>query len=51
MERAAVDRLERLIDREMKTRFPAGGIRRVAVLQHDDDPAIEPDELLVRVFI
>ena len=51
MERAAVDRLERLIDREMKTRFPAGGIRRVAVLQHDDDPAIEPGELTVRLFI
>ena len=51
MERAAVERLERLIDREVKVRFPAGGVRRVAVLRHSDDPAIEPGELLVRLFI
>jgi hypothetical protein len=51
MERAAVERLERLIDREVKARFLAGGVRRVAVLQHSDDPAIEPGELLVRLFV
>jgi Peptidase family S41/N-terminal domain of Peptidase_S41 in eukaryotic IRBP len=51
VERAAVERLERLIDRELKARFPAGAVRRVAVLQHGDDPAIEPGELLVRLFI
>jgi Peptidase family S41/N-terminal domain of Peptidase_S41 in eukaryotic IRBP len=51
VEQAAVERLERLIDREVKARFPAGGVRRVVVLQHDDDPAIEPGELLVRLFI
>jgi Peptidase family S41/N-terminal domain of Peptidase_S41 in eukaryotic IRBP len=51
VERAAVERLQRLIDREVKARFPAGGVRRVAVLQHSDDPAIEPGELLVRLFI
>lgn len=45
------DRLERLIDREVKARFSAGAVRRVAVLQHGDDPVIEPGELLVRVFI
>jgi Peptidase family S41/N-terminal domain of Peptidase_S41 in eukaryotic IRBP len=51
VEQAAVERLERLIDREVKARFPAGGVRRVAVLQRSDDPAIEPGELLVRLFI
>jgi N-terminal domain of Peptidase_S41 in eukaryotic IRBP len=51
VEQAAVERLERLIDREVKARFLAGGVRRVAVLQHGDDPAIEPGELTVRLFI
>ena len=51
MERAAMDRIEHEIDRELKARFPAGAVRRVALLQHGDDPAIEPGELLVRVFI
>jgi Peptidase family S41/N-terminal domain of Peptidase_S41 in eukaryotic IRBP len=51
VERAAVQHLERVIDRELKARFPAGAVRRVAVLQHSDDPAIEPGELLVRLFI
>jgi len=51
VEQAAADRLERLIDREVKARFPAGGIWRVAVLRHGDDPAVEPGELTVRLFV
>ena len=51
MERPVKDRLERMIDREVKARFTPGAVRRVALLQHDDDPAVGPDELLVRVFI
>jgi hypothetical protein len=43
--------MERMIDREVKARFPAGTVRRVALLRHGDDPVIEPGELLVRVFI
>ena len=50
MEQAEVTRLERLIDREVKARFTPGTVRRVTLLQHGDDPAIGPDELLVRVF-
>ena len=50
MEQAEVTRLEQLIDREVKARFTPGAVRRVALLQHGDDPAIGPDELLVRVF-
>src|SRR6516162_7088972 len=44
-------RLEREINSEVKARWPAGMVRRVAVLQHGDDPAIEPDALLIRVFV
>lgn len=44
-------RLEREINSEVKARWPAGVVRRVAVLQHGDDPAIEPDGLLIRVFV
>jgi len=44
-------RLEREINSEVKARWPAGAVRRVAVLQHGDDPAIEPDGLLIRVFV
>jgi len=44
-------RLEREINIEVKARWPAGVVRRVTVLQHGDDSAIEPDELLVRVFV
>jgi Peptidase family S41/N-terminal domain of Peptidase_S41 in eukaryotic IRBP len=51
VERAAMDRIEHQIDREVKARFPDGAVRRVALLRHGDDPRIEPGELLVRVFI
>jgi Peptidase family S41/N-terminal domain of Peptidase_S41 in eukaryotic IRBP len=51
VEQAEMRRLERVIDREAKTRFPAGVVRRVALLGYGDDPEIEPDELLVRVFV
>ena len=51
MDRAARERTEHLIDREVKARFPAGSVRRVAVLLHGDDPVIEPEELLVRIYI
>ena len=44
-------RLEREINSEVKARWPAGMVRRVAVLQHGDDPAIEPDGLLIRIFV
>jgi len=43
--------LERDIDSEVKARFPAGTVRRVTLLHEGDDPAIEPEELVVRVFV
>ena len=51
MERTELDQLERVVDHEIRTRFPRDAVQRVVVLQHGDDPVIEPGELLVRVFI
>ena len=51
MERAEQDQLERVINHELKERFAAGSVQRAALLQHGDDPAIGPGELMVRVFV
>jgi hypothetical protein len=51
LEWTAAQRIERRIDHEVRARFPDGAVRRVVLLQHGDDPVIEPGELLVRVFI
>ena len=51
MERAGQAMVERVINHEMQERFSAGAVRRAVLLQHDDDPAIEPGQLLVRVFV
>jgi hypothetical protein len=44
-------RLERQANEEILSRFPAGAVQRVALLQEADDPRIGPEELLVRVFV
>jgi Peptidase family S41/N-terminal domain of Peptidase_S41 in eukaryotic IRBP len=44
-------RLERQVNHEILTRFPAGAVHRVALLQEGDDPQLDADELLVRVFV
>jgi hypothetical protein len=51
VDRAEAEHLERLIEREVRAGFLAGAVTRVALLQHGGDPSIEPDELLVRVFV
>jgi hypothetical protein len=51
VERTALRRLERMIDREMRARFLPGSVQRVAVLGSGDETEIGPDELLVRVFV
>jgi hypothetical protein len=43
--------LERRVNEEILTRFPAGAVQRVALLQDSDDAQIGPEELLVRVFV
>jgi len=51
MERAEQAVVERVINHEMQERFSAGAVQRAVLLQHGDDPAIEPGQLLVRVFV
>ena len=46
MDRAELDRIERMIDREVKARFLPGTVQRATLQQGDGD-----DELLVRVFV
>jgi hypothetical protein len=47
VEQTELERMDRMIDSEMKLRFPAGAVQRATVLQPGDDP----DELLIRVFV
>jgi hypothetical protein len=51
VEQAALEQVQQLIDTEVRARFPGGGIDRVAVLQYGDEPAVEPGELAVRIFV
>jgi len=51
MDQAEQAMVERVINHEMQERFGAGAVRRAVLLQHGDDPAIEPGQLLVRVFV
>jgi hypothetical protein len=51
LDRAVLEQLQTGIDEQVKAHFPDGGVRRVALLQRDDDPSVEPGDLLVRVFI
>jgi hypothetical protein len=45
------EQLQSRLDEQVKAYFPDGGVQRVALLQHGDDPSVEPGDLLVRVFI
>ncbi len=49
MDKAAVENVQRILDEEVKGRFPEGTIERVALLQYGDDPVVEPGQLVVRV--
>jgi len=51
VEQAALDHVQQLIEDDIEARFPGGGIERVVVLQYGDDPAVEPGEMAVRVFV
>lgn len=39
------------MEQEVRRHFPAGTVRDVAVVRHDDDPAIEPGETGVRMTV
>jgi hypothetical protein len=49
VDRAAVEHVQRILDEEIKGRFPEGTIEQVALLQHGDDPVVEPGQFVVRV--
>ena len=51
MDHAEARRIERAINHELAERFPDGTIVRAELRLHDDDPAIEPGQLMVRVLI
>jgi hypothetical protein len=51
MDRDVLDVIEREIEAEVRTRFPGAAVRQVALLQHGDDPQIEPRDLWVRVIL
>jgi hypothetical protein len=51
VEQIEIRRVEHMVDRELRARFPARSVRRVALLGPGDDERVEPDELLVRVVI
>lgn len=51
MEREALEEIERLLTEQITERVPGDVIERVVVLQHGDDPAVGPGELVVRVYI
>jgi hypothetical protein len=51
MDQAERAMVERAINHEMQERFTADAVQRAVLLQQGDDPAIEPGQLLVRVFV
>jgi Arc/MetJ-type ribon-helix-helix transcriptional regulator len=51
MDRNVLDVIEREIDDEVRTRFPGAAVRQVRLLQHGDDPQIEPRDLWVRILL
>lgn len=49
MDKAAVGHVQRILDKEIKSRFPEGTIEQVALLQYGDDPVVEPGQFVIRV--
>jgi hypothetical protein len=46
MDKAVTDRIEQ----QVRQAFPEGAVTRVQVLQHGDDPEVEPGQAAIRVF-
>jgi hypothetical protein len=51
VERAEKEQIERVINRYLKERFAPGPVQRAVLLEYGEDPAIEPGQLMVRVFV
>jgi hypothetical protein len=50
LDRAEQEQLQRRLDEQVREHFPDRGVQRVDLLQHGDDPSVEPGDLLVQVF-
>jgi hypothetical protein len=51
LDRAMLDQLRSRLDEQVNEHFRDGAVQRIALLQHGDDPSVEPGDVLVRVFI
>ena len=51
MEQAELDRIRQQFAEEVRRRLPGAPIERIEVLQHGDDPEVEPGQLLARVVV
>lgn len=51
MERTELDRLRRQLARQVRERLPDAPIQRVEILQHADEPQVEPGAVLGRVHL
>ncbi len=50
MEKEALERVQQMLDENVKARFPDGVIEEVRLLQYGDDPVVEPGQIAVRVI-
>jgi hypothetical protein len=51
MEQAELDRIRQQFAEAVRRRMPGAQIERIEVLQHGDDPEVEPGQLLARVVV
>ena len=51
MEQAELDRIRQQFAEDVRRRMPGAQIERIEVLQHGDDPEVEPGKLLARVVV
>ena len=51
MEQAALHRLQSKLGEQVREHFPDGGVQQVVLLQHGDDPQVEPGGLWVQILI
>jgi hypothetical protein len=50
MDQAAKDRIQHELEHEANKLFP-GAVRRAALLEHGDDPLVEPGEMVLRLVL
>ena len=50
MDQAARERIQREMEDEANQRFP-GAVQQIRLLEHGDDPVVEPGEVLIRISL